>query len=199
MLGDTARWAPRELRINFLPSQTMPLLANIASHEPSRGSFRFYPPDCYQLSQARTLSLLRSHLPPHIVSFGLESPLVPPYLVHQNNVRLPRLRQVPCEQPHPQSRHGSDQVSGFTLFRTLTHPQRRSRFARAVCRSLPIASFRPHRYQRRPCDSDCLPLGRGDACVFQQAGFARHAGQTKRQSQLCPCPYSLNIGYFLKS
>jgi voltage-gated potassium channel len=44
--------------------------------------------------------------------------------------------------------------------------------------SLPIASFRPCRYQQRPCNSDCLPPGRGDACV-PQAGFARHAGQTK--------------------
>ncbi len=33
--------------------------------------------------------------------------------------------------------------------------------------------------QLRPCDSDCLPPGRGDACMTQ-AGFARHAGQTKR-------------------
>ena len=47
-------------------------------------------------------------------------------------------------------------------------------------RSLPIASFRPRRYQRRPCDSDYLPPDRGDACFFRQAGFASFAGQTKR-------------------
>jgi hypothetical protein len=33
------------------------------------------------------------------------------------------------------------------------------------------------------CDSDCLPPGRGDACLTQ-AGFARHAGQTKNPSWL---------------
>jgi len=80
VLGNAARWASRDLRINFLPSQAVTLLACIASHEPNRGSFRFYPPDCYQLSQAGTSSLLRSHLPPHTASVGLESPLVPRYL-----------------------------------------------------------------------------------------------------------------------
>jgi len=37
---------------------------------------------------------------------------------------------------------------------------------------------RPNRYQLRPCHSDYLPLGRGDACITQ-AGFASYAGQTK--------------------
>jgi hypothetical protein len=49
-------------------------------------------------------------------------------------------------------------------------------------RSLPIASFRPCRYQQRPCDSDCLPPDRGDASLTL-AGFARHAGQTKKREQ----------------
>ena len=92
---------------------------------------------------------------------------------------LPRLRRVPCEQCHPQTHHGPDQVSGFALFCTLAHPFCRIRFAFAMYRSLPIASFRPCRCQQRPCNSDCLPPGRGDACV-PQAGFARHAGQTKK-------------------
>ena len=99
-------------------------------------------------------------------------------LTYRNNARLPRLRRTPCEQSHPQTRNGTDQVWGFTLFCTLTLPFRRIRFAYAMYRSLPIASFRPCRYQQRPCDSDCLPPGRGDACI-PQAGFARHAGQTK--------------------
>ncbi len=38
---------------------------------------------------------------------------------------------------------------------------------------------RPNRYQLRPCHSDYLPLGRGDACITQ-AGFASYAGQTKK-------------------
>ena len=50
-----------------------------------------------------------------------------------------------------------------------------------MCSSLPIASFRLCRYQQRPCVSDCLPPGRGDARFLQQAGFARYAGQTQKR------------------
>ena len=35
----------------------------------------------------------------------------------------------------------------------------------------------------RNCDSDCLPPGQGDACFFQQAGFARYAGQTTKKGR----------------
>jgi len=97
-----------------------------------------------------------------------------------DDTRLPQLLRTPRVLLHPHSRHGSDQESGFALSCTLTHPWSRIRFACAVCSSLPIASFRPCRYRQRPCDSDCLPPGRGDACFFQQAGFARYAGQTKK-------------------
>jgi len=144
------------------------------------GSSRFYPPHCYQASQAGISSLLRNHLPPHTASIRLGFLLVLLYSAkHGNSARLPRLRQAPGEQSHPQSRIRNDQVSGFALFWTLTLLIRRIRFAYAMYRSLPIASFRPCRYQQRPCDSDCLPPGRGDACLTQ-AGFARHAGQTKK-------------------
>lgn len=77
------------------------------------------------------------------------------------------------EKDYPQSHHGADQVSGFALFCTLAHPFCRIRFAFAMYRSLPIASFRPCRCQQRPCNSDCLPPGRGDACV-PQADTLRH-------------------------
>jgi len=82
VLNVTFQSSSNDLRISFPPSRTMQLLAYIAPHELSRGSSRFYPPHCYQLSQAGTSSLLRSHLPPHTASFGLESPLGPPYLCH---------------------------------------------------------------------------------------------------------------------
>ena len=175
----------RTLLINFTPSQPIWLLAHNGRRPSKSGSFQFYPPHCYQLSQAGTSSLLRVHLPPHIASISLEFPLEHLYLplkkrTKKNNARLPRLRRTPCEQSHPQARYGADQVSGFALFCTLTLLYRRIRFAYAMYRSLPIASFRPCRYQQRPCDSDCLPPGRGDACV-PQAGFARHAGQTKKR------------------
>ena len=112
-------------------------------------------------------------------SYLLYLPIPATTLTYGNNARLPRLRRTPCEQSHPQARYGTDQVSGFTLFCTFTLPYRRIRFAYAMYHSLPIASFRPCRCQQRPCDSDCLPPGRGDACL-PQAGFARHAGQTKK-------------------
>ena len=54
-------------------------MAPDTSRGPSRGSSRFSPPDCYQLSQAGTSSLLRSHLPPCTASFDLEFPLESPY------------------------------------------------------------------------------------------------------------------------
>ena len=98
----------------------------------------------------------------------------------RNDTRLPQLLRAPCKLPHPQSLKGSDQVSGFALSCTLTHQLSRIRFTCAMCSLLPIASFRPCRRQQRPCESDCLPPGRGDACFFQQAGFARYAGQTKK-------------------
>ncbi|WP_175418671.1 hypothetical protein, partial [Salinivibrio sp. SS2] len=36
--------------------------------------------------------------------------------------------------------------------------------------------------QQRPCESDYLPLSRGDSGFFQPDGFASFAGQTKKES-----------------
>ncbi|MGR5540837.1 hypothetical protein ACPV5V_19960, partial [Vibrio campbellii] len=36
--------------------------------------------------------------------------------------------------------------------------------------------------QQRPCDSDYLPLSRGDSGFFQPDGFASFAGQTKKRA-----------------
>ncbi len=113
------------------------------------------------------------------LSFLLNLPIPQATSTYKNNIRLPRLRRTPCEQSHPQAHYEVDQVSGFALFWTLTLPQCRIRFAYAMYCSLPIASFRPCRYQQRPCDSDCLPPDRGDTSLTL-AGFARHAGQTKK-------------------
>lgn len=162
-----------ELEMNFLPSQPWSLLGLHGPCGPGRRSSRFYPPVRYRLSQAGTSSLLRIHLPPHTASEDLESPLVPswtPSGFGRAGARLPQLLRVSREQPHPQSQYRSDQVWGFATFSTLTHLHCRIWFACAVCRSLPIASFRPCRYRQRPCNSDCLPPGRGDACFLQQAG-----------------------------
>jgi len=116
--------------INFTPSQLIELLTHISPRTSKNGSFRFYPPHCYQLSQAGISSLLRDHLPPHTASISLEFPLELLYpSKKRNSARLPRLRRTPCEQSHPQTRHGTDQVPGFALFCTLTLPHRRIRFA----------------------------------------------------------------------
>ena len=168
----------------------------MAPADQAAGPMQFSPPVCCQLSQAGTSSLLRIHLPPHTASVGLEFPLVPawtPSLYGRSGARLPQLLRVSCERPHPQSHRRSDQVWGFTIFGTLTHLQCRIWFAFAVCRSLPIASFRPCRYQQRPCNLDCLPPGRGDACFFQQTGWTRHAGQTKKAGRGEPRPASVLI------
>jgi len=161
-------------------------LAHNEPRRPSDGSSRFYPPDCYQLSQAGTSSLLRIHLPPRTASKGLEFPLVPS-LPDPSTKWIETIRGFPSYLWLPVSYRilnhvtGYDQVSGFALCCTLTHPLRRIRFACAMCSLLPIASFRPCRCQQRPCDSDCLPPDQGDVCILQQAGFASSAGQTTRK------------------
>lgn len=170
-----------------------------ASLHSRRYSHSPFPPQGFHPAEikpqvGKTFAALRNHLPPRtawLQASGLPlrrglSGIRPPD--PQNDTRLPQLPRAPCELPHPQSRTGSDQVSGFALFCTLAHPRRRIRFDCAMCSSLPIASFRPCRCQQRPCDSDCLPPGRGDACFLQQAGFARYAGQTKKRAGYKPGP-----------
>jgi len=63
------------------------------------------------------LTSLRSAL-----SYLLNLPIPATTLAYGNNIRLPRLRLTPCEQSHPQAHYGTDQVSGFALFWTLTLP-----------------------------------------------------------------------------
>jgi len=69
----------KNIRINFLPSQLIRLLAHISPSGLRRWSFRFCPPVCCQLSSAGTSSLLRIHLPPYTALVSLELPLEPPY------------------------------------------------------------------------------------------------------------------------
>ena len=182
-----SRAGSRNLRINFLPSHPLRLLAHNEPRRPSDRSSRVYPPDCYQLSQAGISSLLRIHLPPRTASKGLEFPLVPS-LPDPSTKWIETIRGFPSYLWLPVSYRilnhvtGYDQVSGFALCCTLTHPQRRIRFACAMCSLLPIASFRPCRCQQRPCDSDCLPPDQGDVCILQQAGFASSAGQTTKRA-----------------
>jgi len=59
----------------FIPSQSMRLLAFIDPYKLSCKSSWFYPPHCYQLSQAEIYSLLWNHLTPCTTSVNLESPL----------------------------------------------------------------------------------------------------------------------------
>ena len=54
---------------DFLPLQAAALLVTAAPNKLCCWSPRFYPPVCYQLSQAEASSLLRIHLPPHYASF----------------------------------------------------------------------------------------------------------------------------------
>ena len=95
------------------------------------------------------------------------------------HMRLPQLLTGSCELPHPDTRHGSDQVLGIALVSTLTHPRRRIRFACAMCRSLPIASFRPWRIQAILLAIwIVVPLAGATHRFFQQALVASFAGQT---------------------
>ena len=65
---------------------------------------------------------------------------------------------------------------------TYSNAEARSRFTFAIYSSLPIASFSPHRYQKRSCGSDCLFPDLGDAS-FALSGFAR-AYQAKKSHRL---------------
>ena len=149
------------------------------------GSSRFYPPDCYQLSEAGTSRLLRIHLPPRTASFR---PWVAPYAKSYSEADRSvseTIRGFPSYLWLPVNDAILNYTTGlirYVLCAMLhTYPVVcRIRFACAMCRSLPITSFRPCRYQQRPCDSDCLPPDRGDARFFQRAGFAIYAGQTKK-------------------
>ena len=71
-----------------------------------------------------------------------------------NSAGLPRLISGPWKRSHPQTRTRFVRVWGVALIGRLTHRASRIRFACAMYRFLPIASFRPFRYQKRPCDSD---------------------------------------------
>ena len=79
------------LHIYFTPShQTRPFELSLLLRSDS-ASFWFCPPHCYQLSSARTSSLLRDHLPPH-THYHLESPLGHnACLSPRFSARLPRL------------------------------------------------------------------------------------------------------------
>jgi hypothetical protein len=109
----------------ILPSILLPAFTGrdfIATTESSATSHRFGRP---WIAPCTSLSL-------PLVGFG-------------NDTRLPRLRRTPCKQSHTQSRYGTDQVSVSRYFAHLPPPHRRIRFAYAMYRSLPIASFRPRR------------------------------------------------------
>ena len=89
----------------------MRLLALTSPCRSDDRSSRFYPPVCYQLSQAGTSSLLRNHLPPRTASKSLEFPLVP-FLLGSLTVRAETIRgfpsylPAPSKLPHPQPRYG---------------------------------------------------------------------------------------------
>ena len=159
------------------------------------GSFRFFPPHHYWLSQVGIYSLLRTRLPPAATSIGLDSRLAVLYSCTRLQQASPVTVRSPCNQLHPQTQYRSDQVSDVALFCTLAHLHCRIRFAFAMCRSPPITSFRPCRCQQRPCDSDCLPPDQGDASFFQLTGFAcaslgkqkNRPGRTRAARYRCCC------------
>lgn len=144
---------PEYLQINFIPSQLPCLLAHRSPHEHAVGHPRFllHTVTGFHRQGFQHYYGIICHLTPQTPSAW-----VPPCRTRagqtpsSNGARLPRLRRTPGGRCHPQSPHGTDQVSGFALFCTLTLPYGRIRFAFAMDRSLPIASFRPCRYQQRP-------------------------------------------------
>ena len=72
--------------------------------------------------------------------------------------------------------HLQARIASFCMLAPTTS---RNRFTSAKLHQLPVASFRPSRYQDRPCESDSLPRERGEVGGKTPAGFASFAGQTK--------------------
>lgn len=143
-------------------------------------SSRFYPPHCYQASQAGTSSLLRRHLPPRprlCLGSHLDHRL--PYAGY--GVRLPRLlHRLPVNDAT--LKHST----GLTEYRASRYFARLPTCA-AEAGSLALCTvdllWLPSDLtvgQWRPCQSDYLPPSRGDATFFQVTGFAGFAGQTKK-------------------
>ncbi len=176
------RKTSKKLQIDFIPSQPIWLLTHISPRQtlPSgHPGFTLQSVTSFQRPGFHNYYGIICHLTPLRSTLGLPLCLSFPEKEFKNDIRLPRLRRTPCEQSHPQSRYGIDQVPGVALCGTLTLPLRRIRFTYVMYRSLSIASFRPCRCQQRPCDSNYLPPDQGDACLMQ-AGFDRHAGQTTK-------------------
>ena len=168
------------LQIDFIPSQLIWLLAHISPRRtmpPGHPGFTLQSVTSFHRPGLHNYYGIICHLTPLRLTSGPPLRLPFPEKNFRNDIRFPRLKQTPCEQSHPQSRYGVDQVLGVALCGTLTLPLRRIRFTYVMYRSLSIASFRPCRCQQRPCDSNYLPPDQGDACI-PQAGFVRYAGQT---------------------
>jgi len=168
----------------------MQLLAYIAPHELSRGSSRFYPPHCYQLSQAGTSSLLRSHLPPHTASFGLESPLGPPYLCH---FRTRTMQGFPSYCGFPVSSPTLNHATDLTKYRASRY------FARLPTHNAESGSLTlcAAHFLSLPSDpavaSNALaiqivfPLVRATPASLSKPGLPTTLGKRKRQGHFWPC------------
>lgn len=111
----------------------------------------FYPPDCHQLSQAATCSLLRVHPPPHIT---YSNPRVASWTwitrfsrfafgradAAKDDARLPQLLcRLPVSGLRLQSLVAVVSVSSFVSFCTLTPATSRIEFAYAT---FPLTSYR---------------------------------------------------------
>lgn len=160
------------------------LLAERDRSESDQSSSRFYPPDCYQLSLAGTSSLLRVHLPPCTASVRLESPLDVAYL-ERTIQGFPSYLRLPVNNLILNHLNGSDQVSGFALLCTLTHPPGRIRFAYAMCCSPPIASFRPQRCRDALAIRIVFPLIGVTPTSFSRPGLPATLGKHNKGRSKC--------------
>lgn len=121
------------LKEYFTPSQSTALLASVDPIEHYQWSSRFYPPHCYQLSQAETSSLLRVHLPPRTNIYLEFAPCIDTSILPMDLVSgFLGYYTGPCQKSHPQTLFKFDQVSDVASFCTLVHLNSRIRFAYAV-------------------------------------------------------------------
>lgn len=145
------------LRSDFTPSQTGALLASHRPPDVARPVISVLSSTPSPGFKGRNfITTTGSSATPHCFAadlpFGLSATCSA--MARKQYGASPVTAPAPCRLHRPQSRHESEQVSDVALFCRLVRSCRRIRFAYATCRLLPVASFRPRRYQRHPCDSD---------------------------------------------
>ena len=180
----------RSIHTYFIPSRST--IAFGISDAPCKlncKSSPFYPPHRHRISQDRTSTLRRNHLTSRTTSRTSWASSWKCITVKKSGWYgiSPVNALDPCKIYRPQShirKHSGIGTSSYLADSPFLLPCAETGSHNTPATLLPIASFRPRNYSRRPCDSDWLPPERGDFAFFQTNGNSSFAGQTKKRPSL---------------